>query len=103
MPLPPIPTQAADQVNISRQPKPELKKRPKRVEIEETNPVEEATAPETLESTEIQTTPQFLAQSAIERMKAPAKGAKKAAMATRQSPKVRKTPDRKSTRLNSSH
>ena len=39
MPLPPIPTQAADQVNISRQPKPELKKRPKRVEIEESNPV----------------------------------------------------------------
>ena len=54
MPLPPIPTQAADQVNIRRQPKPELKKRPKRVEIEETNPVEEATAPETLESPEIQ-------------------------------------------------
>ena len=35
MPLPPIPTQAADKLNISRQPKAELKKRPKRIEIEE--------------------------------------------------------------------
>ena len=99
MPLPPIPTQAADQVNISRQPKPELKKRPKRVEIEETSPVDEATAPETLASPETQTTPQFLAQSAIERMKAPAKGSKKAIMATRQSPKVRKIPDDGITRM----
>ena len=98
MPLPPIPTQAADQVNISRQPKPELKKRPKRVEIEETSLVDEA-APETLASPETQTTPQFLAQSAIERMKAPAKGSKKAIMATRQSPKVRKIPDDGITRM----
>ena len=98
MPLPPIPTQAADQVNIRRQPKPELKKRPKRVEIEETSLVDEA-APETLASPETQTTPQFLAQSAIERMKAPAKGSKKAIMATRQSPKVRKIPDDGITRM----
>ena len=41
MPLPPIPTQAADKVNISRQPKAELKKRPKRIEIEETDDVTE--------------------------------------------------------------
>ena len=41
MPLPPIPTQAADKVNISRQPKAELKKRPKRIEIEEVDEVTE--------------------------------------------------------------
>ena len=100
MPLPPIPTQAADQVNIRRQPKPELKKRPKRVEIEETSPVEEIATPVELETPLTQTTPQFLAQSAIERMKAPAKGAKKTAMATpRPSPKVRKIPDDGITRM----
>jgi PhoH-like ATPase len=41
MPLPPIPTQAADKVNISRQPKADLKKRPKRIEVEEVEEVTE--------------------------------------------------------------
>ena len=46
MPLPPIPTQAADKVNISRQPKPNLKKRPKRIEVEEIEEVLELTEQE---------------------------------------------------------
>ena len=41
MPLPPIPTQAADKVNISRRPKADLKKRPKRIEVEEVEEVTE--------------------------------------------------------------
>jgi PhoH-like ATPase len=96
MPLPPIPTQAADKVNISRQPKPSLKKRPKRVEVEETEEVLEVA--ETLE-TDLNSPGGALSLTEItlEKMRTPAKGKKTALAQAIQTPKtsarVRKIPD----------
>jgi len=75
MPLPPIPTQAADKVNISRQPKAELKKRPKRIEIEEVDEVTELV--ESSVNLDLDTDDsQSLADIAIEKMRAPSKSSK---------------------------
>ena len=93
MPLPPIPTQAADKVNISRQPKADLKKRPKRIEVEEVEEVTELA--EGSASFDVETdNSQSLADIAIEKMRAPSKSSKKSsANVVKSSPRVRKIPD----------
>ncbi|MFM6923054.1 MAG: PIN domain-containing protein, partial [Polynucleobacter victoriensis] len=93
MPLPPIPTQAADKVNISRQPKADLKKRPKRIEVEEVEEITELA--EGSASFDVETdNSQSLADIAIEKMRAPSKSSKKSsANAVKSSPRVRKIPD----------
>ena len=93
MPLPPIPTQAADKVNISRQPKADLKKRPKRIEVEEVEEVTELA--EGSASFDVETdNSQSLAYIAIEKMRAPSKSSKKSsANVVKSSPRVRKIPD----------
>ena len=93
MPLPPIPTQAADKVNISRQPKADLKKRPKRIEVEEVEEVTELA--EDPASFEVDTdNSQSLADIAIEKMRAPSKSSKKSSgSVVKSSPRVRKIPD----------
>ena len=93
MPLPPIPTQAADKLNISRQPKAELKKRPKRIEIEEADEVTELV--ESSVSLDLDADDsQSLADIAIEKMRAPGKSIKKSsAPIAKSSTRVRKIPD----------
>lgn len=93
MPLPPIPSQAADKVNISRQPKAELKKRPKRIEIEEVDEVTELV--ESSVNLDLDTDDsQSLADIAIEKMRAPSKSSKKSSPpAVKNSTRVRKIPD----------
>ncbi len=93
MPLPPIPTQAADKVNISRQPKADLKKRPKRIEVEEVEEVTELA--EGSASFEVETdNSQSLADIAIEKMRAPSKSSKKSsANVVKSTSRVRKIPD----------
>ncbi|MBU3541837.1 MAG: PhoH family protein [Burkholderiaceae bacterium] len=95
MPLPPVPSQIADQVNIRRQPKAELKKRPKRIE---------ATITEMDEPAEVIAEPvdsSAMTLATLERMRAPEKGKKAASKLNtpKASPKVRKTPDDGITRL----
>ena len=95
MPLPPVPSQIADQVNIRRQPKAELKKRPKRIE---------ATITEMDEPAEVIAEPvdsSAITLATLERMRAPEKGKKAASKLNtpKASPKVRKTPDDGITRL----
>ncbi len=93
MPLPPIPTQAADKVNISRQPKADLKKRPKRIEVEEVEEVTELAEGSTSFDVETDNS-QSLADIAIEKMRAPSKSNKKStANVVKSSPRVRKIPD----------
>ena len=93
MPLPPIPSQAADKVNISRQPKAELKKRPKRIEIEEAEEVTELV--ESSVSLDLDNDDsQSLADIAIEKMRSPSKSSKKSSAPTvKSSTRVRKIPD----------
>jgi PhoH-like ATPase len=93
MPLPPIPSQAADKVNISRQPKAELKKRPKRIEIEEINEVTELV--ESSVSLDLDSDDsQSLADLAIEKMREPSKSSKKSsAPIAKSSTRVRKIPN----------
>ncbi len=95
MPLPPVPSQIADQVNIRRQPKAELKKRPKRIE---------ATITEMDEPAEVIAEPvdsSAMTLATLERMRSPEKGKKAASKLNtpKASPKVRKTPDDGITRL----
>ena len=95
MPLPPVPSQIADQVNIRRQPKAELKKRPKRIE---------ATLTEMDEASEVMTETvdsNAMTLATLERMRAPEKGKKAANKLNtpKTSPKVRKIPDDGITRL----
>lgn len=95
MPLPPVPSQIADQVNIRRQPKAELKKRPKRIE---------ATITEMDEPAEVIAEPvdsSAMTLATLERMRSPEKGKKAASKLNtpKVSPKVRKTPDDGITRL----
>ena len=93
MPLPPIPTQAADKVNISRQPKADLKKRPKRIEVEEVEEVTELADGSNAYDLEVESS-QSLADIAIEKMRAPSKQTKKSAGNTsKSSARVRKIPD----------
>ncbi len=93
MPLPPIPTQAADKLNINRQPKAELKKRPKRIEIEEVDEVTELV--ESSISLDLDADDSHsLADIAIEKMRAPSKSIKKSsAPIAKNSTRVRKIPD----------
>ena len=96
MPLPPIPTQAADKVNISRQPKPNLKKRPKRIEVEE---VEELLEVAEQSETNLNAPSEALSltEVTLEKMRAPAKTKKTSLTQVSQTPKtstrVRKIPD----------
>ena len=96
MPLPPIPTQAADKVNISRQPKASLKKRPKRIEVEDTEEVIDVSTSSELEINEASESPSVfsLADVAIEKMKSNSKSKKATTAPTiKTSPRVRKIPD----------
>ena len=93
MPLPPIPSQAADKVNISRQPKAELKKRPKRIEVEEVDEVTELVESSVNLDLEADDS-QSLADIAIEKMRAPSKSSKKSSAPTAKSAtRLRKIPD----------
>ena len=98
MPLPPIPTQAADKLDISKQVKANLKKRPKRVEIESDIEVED------LEVTEIQDGDDLtmdtdelssysLADLAIEKMQYTKPKKASVATVTKPSTRVRNIPD----------
>ncbi len=96
MPLPPIPTQAADKVNISRQPKASLKKRPKRIEVEDTEEIIEVATSSELEMDDASESPSVfsLADVAIEKMKSSTKSKKAAtSQSIKTSPRVRKIPD----------
>ncbi len=96
MPLPPIPTQAADKVNISRQPKASLKKRPKRIEVEDTEEIIEVATSSELDVDDASESPSVfsLADVAIEKMKSSTKSKKAAtSQSIKTSPRVRKIPD----------
>ncbi len=96
MPLPPIPTQAADKVNISRQPKASLKKRPKRIEVEDTEEIIEVATSSELDIDDASESPSVfsLADVAIEKMKSSTKSKKTAtSQSIKTSPRVRKIPD----------
>ena len=96
MPLPPIPTQAADKVNISRQPKATLKKRPKRIEVEDTEEIIEVATSSELDIDDASESPSVfsLADVAIEKMKSSTKSKKTAtSLSIKTSPRVRKIPD----------
>ncbi len=96
MPLPPIPTQAADKVNISRQPKASLKKRPKRIEVEDTEEIIEVATSSELDIDDASVSPSVfsLADVAIEKMKSSTKSKKTAtSQSIKTSPRVRKIPD----------
>ncbi|TXI11359.1 MAG: PhoH family protein [Polynucleobacter sp.] len=96
MPLPPIPTQAADKVNISRQPKASLKKRPKRIEVEDTEEIIEVATSSELDIDDASESPSVfsLADVAIEKMKSSTKSKKAAtSQSIKTSPRVRKIPD----------
>ena len=96
MPLPPIPTQAADKVNISRQPKATLKKRPKRIEVEDTEEIIEVATSSELDIEDASESPSVfsLADVAIEKMKSSTKSKKTAtSQSIKTSPRVRKIPD----------
>jgi PhoH-like ATPase len=96
MPLPPIPTQAADKVNISRQPKADLKKRPKRIEVEDAEEVLEVETVAELSHEDATEEPSAfsLADVAIEKMRSSTKSKKtNTSNVTKTSPRVRKIPD----------
>ena len=96
MPLPPIPTQAADKVNISRQPKADLKKRPKRIEVEDTEEVLEVETVSELsnEDTTEESSAFSLADVAIEKMRSSTKSKKtNTSNVAKTSARVRKIPD----------
>jgi PhoH-like ATPase len=96
MPLPPIPTQAADKVNISRQPKADLKKRPKRIEVEDAEEVLELeTISELSNEDTIEEPSAFsLADVAIEKMRSSTKSKKtNTSNVAKTSARVRKIPD----------
>ena len=96
MPLPPIPTQAADKVNISRQPKADLKKRPKRIEVEDPEEVLEVeTVSELSNEDTIEEPSAFsLADVAIEKMRSSTKSKKtNTSNVAKTSARVRKIPD----------
>ncbi len=96
MPLPPIPTQAADKVNISRQPKADLKKRPKRIEVEDAEEVLEVETVSELsnEDTTEESSAFSLADVAIEKMRSSTKSKKtNTSNVAKTSARVRKIPD----------
>ena len=96
MPLPPIPTQAADKVNISRQPKADLKKRPKRIEVEDAEEVLEVETVAELSHEDATEEPSAfsLADVAIEKMRSSTKSKKtNTSNVAKTSARVRKIPD----------
>jgi len=94
--LPPIPTQAADKVNISRQPKADLKKRPKRIEVEDAEEVLEVETVAELSHEDATEEPSAfsLADVAIEKMRSSTKSKKtNTSNVAKTSARVRKIPD----------
>ena len=98
MPLPPIPTQAAHKLDISKQAKANFKKRPKRVEVESDLEVEDLEIPEIQVSEDLSTDTEelssySLADLAIEKMQYTKPQKVSAASVAKPSTRVRNIPD----------